>query len=248
VDRASVVQRRYVPEAELDATGRSLTASAISALRTVDDQDLRLIWARAATSLAASAEDVELLLDLVDGGWTVQGFEPDQQLRWALVTKAIAFQLDGAEDRLKVEQARDRSDRGQRALIRAEVSQPRHESKMEAWERIHGDGYGSDYLTRSAIMGFQWVHQRDILMPFRDPFYEHIADVYATRDHTYAESYLRWLIPDRWAEASELERIRTFASGLSDEQDLLQRHLVEIADDIERDIRVRAFSAPELIA
>lgn len=248
VDRASVVQRRYVPEAELDATGRSLTASAVSALRTVEDQDLRLIWARAATSLAASSDDVELLLGLVDGQWTVDGFEPDQQLRWALVTKAIAFELDGAADRLEIERTRDRSDRGQRALIRAEVSQPRHESKLAAWERIHGDGYGSDYLTRSAIMGFQWVHQRDILLPFRDPFYDHIAEVYATRDHTYSESYLRWLIPDRWAEASELERIRTFASGLSDEEDLLQRHLVEIADDIERDIRVRAFSAPELIA
>ena len=243
IDRATVVQRRYVPEADLEDTARLLAASAISALRSVEDQDLRLIWARAASSLAASREDVETLLDLVDGGWSVEGFEPDQQLRWALATKATAFELDGAEERLELERTRDRSDRGQRAMIRAAVSRPDAAAKAEAWERIHGEGYGSDYLTRAAIMGFQWVHQRDLLMPFRDPFYEHIADVYAERDHTYAESYLRWLIPDRWAENSELERIRACAEGLDDEQDLLQRHLIEIADDVERDIRVREFSA-----
>ncbi len=248
VDRASVVQRRYVAESELEATARSLTGSAIAALRSVDDPDLRLIWARAATSLAATPEDVEQLLDLVDGHWTVDGFEPDQQLRWALVTKALAFGLEGAQDRLDVERIRDRSDRGQRALIRAEASQPVLEVKRAAWDRIHAQGYGSDYLTRSAIMGFQWVHQRDILVPFREPFYEQIARIYSTRDHTYAESYLRWLIPDRWAEPNELDRIRAFAAGLSEEQDLLQRHLVEIADDVERDIRVREFSAPELIS
>jgi aminopeptidase N len=243
IDRASVVQRRYVPGAEQETTASALTGSAIAALRSVEDQDLRLIWARAAATLAARAEDIVELLDLVDGRWSVTGFEPDQQLRWTLATKAVAFGLDGAAERLDIERLRDRSDRGQRAVIRAQVSRPESDAKQTAWDRIHGSGYGSDYLTRAAIMGFQWLHQRDILVSFRDSFYEHIADVYATRDHAYAESYLRWLVPDRWAEQAELERIRTFAGGLGEEQGLLQRHLVEIADDVERDIRVREYSA-----
>ena len=40
---------------------------------------------------------------------------------------------------------------------------PTPRSKQAAWERINGQGYGSDYLTRAAIAGFQWLHQRDIL-------------------------------------------------------------------------------------
>jgi aminopeptidase N len=243
VDRASVVQRRYVPDDEREATASSLTASAIAALRSAEDQDLRLIWARAAVALAARADDVSDLLDLVDGRWSVAGFEPDQQSRWTLATKAVAFGLDGAAERLDIERLRDPSDRGQRAVIRAEVGRPDSDSKQVAWDRIHGEGYGSDYLTRAAIMGFQWVHQRDLLVSFREPFYEHITDVYANRDHAYAESYLRWLVPDRWAEPAELERIRVFADGLGEQQGLLRRHLVEIADDVARDIRVREFSA-----
>jgi len=243
IDRASTVQRRYVPEPEFEATARALTGSAIAALRSVGDQDLRLIWARAAATLAARSEDVEELLDLVDGRWSVDGFEPDQQLRWTLATKALAFGLDDAGERLDIERLRDRSDRGQRAVIRAEVSRPDSDVKQAAWDRINGEGYGSDYLTRAAIMGFQWTHQRDILESFREPFYEHIRGIYANRDHAYAESYLRWLIPDLWAERAELERMRDFADGLGEQQGLLQRHLIEIADDVDRDIRVREFAA-----
>ena len=111
-------------------------------------------------------------------------------------------------ERVEEERRRDPSDRGQRAAIRATVSQPIVELKREAWERINGEGYGSDYLTRAAIAGFQWSHQRDLLADYRSPFYDQVGQVYRTRDHAYAESYLRWLVPDLWAEPEEAERIR----------------------------------------
>lgn len=245
IDRATVAQRRYLPDASRRATGRALTEAAIAAMRTTDDPDLRLVWARASATLASDAEHVAYLLELVDGTWAVPGFEPDQQLRWALTIKAMAFDLDDAIARVELERERDPSDRGQRAAIRARVSRPDATVKQDAWARINGEGYGSDYLTRAAIAGFQWSTQRELTRRYRDAFFVSIEDVYATRDHAYAESYLRWLVPDLWAERSELERIRAFADGLIEEQDLLRRHLVEVADDIGRDIRVREFAGTE---
>ncbi len=245
VDRALVAQRRYVPEPELSDSARSLTEAALGALRSTADPDLRLIWARAAVVLATDIADIDELLGLVDGRWSVPGFEPDQQLRWTLATKAVARGLDGAHDRLAGERDRDPSDRGQRALIRAQVSEPDVTVKADAWKRINAEGYGSDFLTRTAITGFQWSHQRDILLPFREPFYAEVADVYAGRDHAFAESYLRWLVPDRWAEPSELARMRAFTAGLEVEQGLLRRHLTEVADDVARDICVRAYASGE---
>jgi hypothetical protein len=245
IDRATVAQRRYLPDASRTATGRALTEAAIGAMGTTEDPDLRLVWARASATLASDAEHVAYLLELVDGTWAVPGFEPDQQLRWALTIKAMAFDLDDAIARVELERERDPSDRGQRAAIRARVSRPDATVKQDAWARINGEGYGSDYLTRAAIAGFQWSTQRDLTRPYRDAFFANIEDVYATRDHAYAESYLRWLVPDLWAEHSELERIRAFTDGLADEQDLLRRHLVEVADDIGRDIRVREFAGAE---
>ncbi len=243
VDRAIVAQRRFVPEEHRVAAASGLTSMAVAALRSSEDADLRLVWARTAAAVATDAGAVNELLGLIDGGWSVEGFQPDQQLRWTLAIKAVAHALDGAAERIAAERARDPSDRGQRASIQAGVSEPDADVKQVAWERINGPGYGSDYLTRAAISGFVWVHQREVLLPYREPFYAAVAGVYAARDHAYAESYLRSLVPDRWAEPAELERLRTFVQRLDDEHDLLRRHLTEVADDVERDIRVRAFSA-----
>ena len=97
------------------------------------------------------------------GRYNTRQDEVDQLLRWSVAIKAAAFALPGASERIAEEQERDPSDRGQRAAIRAEVSQPDAEVKAQAWSRINGEGYGSDYRTRAAIAGFQWSHQRDLL-------------------------------------------------------------------------------------
>jgi aminopeptidase N len=246
VDRAGVAQRRYLPDTQCDEFSRRLTRSAMGALRTTADPDLKLVWARTAATFASDPDDITELIGLVDGHWSVAGLEADQQLRWTVAIKAVAHGLEGAAGRIAEERSRDPSDRGQRAAIRADVSQLDPDAKADAWARIHGEGYGSDYLTRAAIAGFQWTHQRELTLPYRDRFYEQVEQVYRERDHAFAASYLRWLVPDLWAEPSELERMRAFATGVSDEQELLQRHLIEIADDVERDIRVREFAGAEL--
>jgi aminopeptidase N len=245
LDRAEEVLRRYVPDDLAPQEASRFTETALAALRDTRGS-VRLTWARTAAAVARSADDMEPLLDLVDGSWTLDGFEPDQELRWQLAIKATAFGRSDADLRIDTESRRDPSDRGQRALIRAEVSRPDASVKAIAWERIHGSGYGSDYRTRAALAGFQWVHQRSVLAPFRRPFYDQVADVYATRDHAYAAAYARALVPDRWAEPAELARIRDFATALPEGQSLLRRQLDEIADDLARDIRVRAVaeSAP----
>jgi aminopeptidase N len=245
LDRAEEVLRRYVPEGLADVVAGDLVETAFAALHATSGS-LRLTWARAAAAFARGPAQLDPLLALADRSGSPPGFDADQELRWQLAVKAAAFGLAEADARLDEERRRDPSDRGQRALIRAEASRPEPSSKASAWDRIHGAGYGSDYRTRAALAGFQWVHQRTVLAPFRVPFYEHVAEVYATRDHAYAGAYARALVPDRWAEPSELGRIRDFTASLGEDQALLHRQLSEVADDLERDIRVRAFAVASL--
>ena len=247
-DRAMAAQRRYLPDGAHDEESGALTAMAMEAMSSTADPDLCLLWARSAAGYASDQADIVRLLDLVDGGWSPTGGEPDQQLRWILAVKAAAYGLDDDLVRVDVERTHDPSDRGQRAAIRAEVSRPSPAVKASAWARIHGEGYGSDYLTRAAITGFQWPHQREILLAYRAPFYEEVRKVYRERDHAYAQNYLHWLVPDLWAETSELERLRAFALELTPEEGLLRRHLTEVADDLARDIRVRAYAAQDPVA
>ncbi len=242
LERAALVLRRYLAEERALHESRQLVAAAVQGAHSTSPQ-LQLIWARAAIALAADAADVDLLLGLAEDGWSAEGFRVDQEMRWSLAVKAEAHGLEGAAERSARELRKDPSDRGQRAFIRAQTSRPDADVKSAAWQRINGQGYGSDYLTRAAIRGFQWVHQRTLLAPFREPFYAQLGSIFATRDHAFAGSYARGLVPDRWAEPAELERLRAFRAGLSEHEVLLRRHIDEISDDLARDIRVRSFAA-----
>jgi aminopeptidase N len=229
----------YVPEAELATETAALVATALEHVGQVEDADQRITWARAAIGAAGSEADLVPLLALLDGDRRIDGFALDQDMRWSLAVKSAAHGVSGADERLALESDRDRSDRGARALLRAGVSRPDATAKAEAWRRIHAEGYGSDYLTRAAMAGFNWRHQRDLVAPYRDAFFERVREVFARRDHAFVHSYVQQLSPTRWAEPQILERMRDFVTDLGEPEALLRRQLVEVADDLERAIRVR---------
>ena len=204
--------------------------------------DPHIMWARSAINSATTTADVARLAELVDGSGSLPVFSEDQEMRWAIATKGIAYGLPDAEERLARETERDRSDRGRRALLRAEASRPSSEAKADAWSRIHGDGYGSFHLTRAAMMGFFWPGQDDVVEEYVDRFFSSVREVFETRDHPFARSYLLAMYPAYRADPIVLERSKKLLSSLNGSLPTLSRQLAEVADDLDRQIKVRAFA------
>ncbi len=235
----------YVPEDLRGASASALIGQALDIVESHDGTDLRRTWLRAAVSAgpdAVGTHAVDWLLDLADregeGGLPV-----DQEQRWSLAITASAAGRADAAERIEREAQRDRSDRGVRARITAEVARPDAAGKAEAWARINGDGYGSFQLTRAAMRGFQWQSQQALLEPFRERFFGELRTVFATHEYAFARAWLRMLYPGLWAEASMVERARALLAELGPEEATLARHLRETIDDQERMIRVRARAA-----
>jgi aminopeptidase N len=238
--RSTAALAAYVPQDRRDTEARALLVTALDAIRNASSRDARMIWMRAAIGFATTPEHLEPLLDLVDGRAHVEDLTIDQDMRWALAMKGVAYGSEEAEERVAAERVRDPSDRGQRAMIRAAAARPTAEAKSETWERIHGDGYGSYQLTRAAMQGFQSTRQRDLLLPYREPFFEGVREVFATRDHPFARSYLLTMLPDLWAEPDVVQRSRLLLQSLDPDEQSLDRLLREKIDDLERAIRARA--------
>jgi aminopeptidase N len=238
--RSTAALAAYVPQDMRDGEARALLVTALDAIRNASSRDARMIWLRAAIGVAATPEHLEPLFDLVDGRARVEDLTIDQDMRWALAIKGVAFGSEEAEERVAAERLRDPSDRGQRAVIRAAAARPTPEAKAEAWERIHGSGYGSYQLTRAAMQGFQSMRQRELLMTYREPFFEGVREVFATRDHPFARSYLLNMLPDLWAEPDVVQRSRRLLQSLDPDEQSLDRLLREKIDDLERAIRARA--------
>jgi aminopeptidase N len=238
LDRAAITISRYLPESIRVEESQGWFEAALSNVAKTNG-DRQIIWARSAINAAASADDVQRLTDLTEGPAAVPVFSNDQEMRWAIAAKAIAYELPGAEEWLAREVGRDKSDRGRRALLRAETSRPTVEAKEAAWNRIIGEGYGSFHLTRAAMLGFFWPNQGEILEPFVDRFFDRVVEVFETRDHPFARAFLIYLYPSYLADPRVLQRSHQMLASLSGAMPTLSRQLAEVADELDRQIRVR---------
>jgi len=242
LERVAMTLMRYVPESSRLSEAHEWFELALTTLAAASDENTKVAWARSAIRAAATPDDALRLVRIVDGAETLNGFEFDQEMRWAVTVKAIAHGLaDG--DRLLAEQQRsDRSDRGRRATLQAEAARPTPESKQKTWDLINGEGYGSFHLTRAAMMGFFWAHQAELLAPYVDRFFGSVREIFETRDHPFARAYIQSLFPAYRSDRDVLDRSRRLLAELDDSLPTLKRQLTEHADELERQIRVREFA------
>jgi aminopeptidase N len=243
LERAALTISRYVPEASREAEAHLWFEAALANLAAAPAGDRQILWARSAVNVAATTADIARLAGLVDGDGQIGDFVLDQEMRWTVAVKAVAYGLPGADARLKIEAERDPSDRGHRALLRAQAARPTAEAKAEAWRRIHAEGYGSFHLTRAAMTGFFWPQQEALLEPYVGRFFEQVRDVFAKHDHPFARSYLLALYPAYRADPGVFDQSRAVLAELEGSLPTLARQLAESADDLDRQIKVRAFAA-----
>jgi aminopeptidase N len=234
---------RYVPEGRRLIEARRFVATALATLEGLPEGDLRTLWLRAAIGAAAEPADVTALAGVVDQEPGRPRVRVDREMRWAVAALAVAHDLPGARERVAAERAADPSDRGERAVLRAETGSPDASVKAAAWERIHGEGYGSFHLTQAVMLGFNHAHQAELLAPYVDRFFAALPAVAAERDHPFLRAYVAALFPAYRPEPALVERTRAMADAHGAELPSLQRLLVEAADDMERAIVCRSFAS-----
>ncbi len=232
---------RYVPEERIDVEAHRFFEVALHALEDAPEGDLQKIWTRALIGAAATRADVETLTRLADGELVFPGLVIDQEMRWTIAAKAAAWGLPSAAERLAAEASRDPSDRGVRARLRAEVATPDPAVKEAAWRKFLGEGYGSLYLTAAAMSGFNWRHQKDLLAPYVDRFFDAVPATFADRDKEFATDFFRNLAPAYLVERPVIERARQLLDRADDDV-LLRRTVLEFVDDMERALRCREFA------
>jgi aminopeptidase N len=238
--RAALV--RYVPEERRVPEARSFVATAVDVLGGLPEGDLRTLWLRAAISAAADSADAATLARIVDQEPGRARVAVDREMRWSVAALAVAHDLPGARDRVAAERAADPTDRGERSALRAETGAPDAAAKAAAWDRIHGDGYGSFQLTQAAMLGFNQAHQAELLAPYVDRFFADLPVVAAERDHPFLRAYVTALFPAYRPEAALVERTRRFAETEGAELPSLRRLLHEAADDMERAVVCRSLA------
>ncbi len=236
---------RYVPEEQKAGAAHRFFALAFDALRTATDSDMKIIWARTLIGIAITPEDILTTGQLADGTIEVPGLTIDQDMRWSIAQRYVAYGLEGAQERVDAETARDPSDRGQRAGIRCATSKPEARAKAEAWARfqIGIRGYGSLHQVSAAMGGFHWWAQRELLTPYVGRYFEALPGIFEREENEYATTYFGGLWPGYIVERPILEQAQALLASLGDTLPVLQRSLREAIDDLERAIKCREYAA-----
>ena len=241
VERATMTLWRFVPDSQRAREAQQMFDSAVTNLKAAGSVDARIVWARAAIAWAERTADIERLIDLADGKEQVRRlqFRPGNALGHRDQGGCLWRERRAGAHRRRGQ--RDQSDRGRRAQIRAEASAPTREAKDRAWQQIHGDGYGSFHLTRAAMQGVFWANNPELVEPYVDSFFDRLREVFETRNHPFARSYLLTLYPAYRADPRVVDRSRAL-NDLDGQLPTLSRQLAEVTDELERAIRVRRFA------
>jgi aminopeptidase N len=243
LNNATAAISRYVPEEWKQREAHAVVRAAHLALKAPGSPDLKIIWARALIGNAMSPEDLLLIGRMADGEEPVDGLTIDQDMRWSIAAKHVAYGLTGAAERVAAEAERDPSDRGVRAKLRCETSVPTAEAKALAWEKFNGEGYGSLHLTIAAMTGFNWADQRSLLEPYFEKFFGGLPNVFRTKDKQFATDYFRHLFPGHRIEHETLAKSEAVLAAYGEELPVLARTMKEANDDLARSIRCREYAA-----
>ncbi len=229
---------RYMPP-HLEAPARHrLVTTAAAAIDTGEDADRAVLWMRALIPAAADPDDLRLAADLVDS--PPPGMVVDQDMRWQVAIRWMAFDMPGAVDRVDGEWRRDTSDRGGRRRLSAVVSAPRPEVKAEHWAKAVA-GEGSVHSRAAGAVGFQFAHQRELLEPYAARFFTDVEKVASSQEWEELRGFFAGLYP-RWRIDPDTVD-RTSAALESTAHARLRRLLMEELDEQRRALACRELAS-----
>jgi aminopeptidase N len=198
--------------------------------------DIQLQLVKAFAGRATTPEQVDAVARVHDGEAQLPGLTVDTDLRWELLTALVAGGRAGAAE-IDAALASDATATGQRAAAAARAAIPTPEAKAAAWASMIEDDTLPNALLETTIGGFTRVHDRDLLLPYVDAYFDCLERVWTSRGNDMAQDVAQGLYPTELAAHPGVDLIaRTDAwlEGLGERLPGLRRMVAENRDGVRR--------------
>jgi aminopeptidase N len=229
----------YGDPSQIDVRARRLADKAHELMTSAQaGGDVQLAAARTLAINARSDEHLALLAGLLDGSRSVDGLVVDAELRWSLLTRLVTLGRAGDRE-IDNENDRDNTAAGRRHALRLRAARPTREAKEEAWQLAVFDEDLPNAEQSAVIAGFQQPEQRELLEPFRDRYFEVVADAWERRTSEMAQQIAVGLYPVHLVDRTTVEQTDRY---LREAQPVpaLRRLITENRDSTERALRAQA--------
>jgi aminopeptidase N len=203
--------------------------------------DAQLAFMRALAISAVSPEHLDLLTGLLAGSQSLPGLAVDTELRWALLHRLVVMGRAGDVE-IDDELRRDNTAAGKRHALRLAASRPTAAAKAEAWRLAVDDESVPNAEQAAVISGFQQPEHRELLLPYRDRYFEVVAAAWERRTSEMAQQIAIGLFPVQLVSQDTVDvtdrYLRTAAPTPA-----LRRLVEESRDGIARSLRAQAYDA-----
>ncbi|HXD29110.1 MAG TPA: aminopeptidase N, partial [Arthrobacter sp.] len=201
--------------------------------------DKQLQFVKAFALRSRTAAQLDTVAGLLSGDERLTGLQLDADLRWELLTALVAGGRAG-QGEIDAELAADDTANGRLAAQQAQAAIPTPEAKQAAWSAIVESRELSNTHQRSAITGFNRVHDRALLEPFAARYFESITGVWESRSWEIAQQIIVGLFPLAQTSEETVRATDTFLANLGTDSPALRRMLVESRDGVVRALAAQA--------
>lgn len=173
--------------------------------------DRQFQFVRAFAQLAATPDQLDIVLALLDGTAPLDGLDIDTDLGWELL---IALAAGGRATREEIEAALadDRTATGEQSAAHARAALPTPDDKAAAWASVFDASTASNLIVRATAIGFTRAADLALLEPFVTRYFDSISDIWGSRSHAIAEELVEGFFPSPLAD----ERLRAATAAWLD--------------------------------
>ncbi|MGP9537591.1 aminopeptidase N [Brachybacterium sp. AOP43-C2-M15] len=201
--------------------------------------DAQLQFVESFARLSRSEEHRHTLEGLLGGSIALPGREIDTELRWKLV---ISLAVLGGIDAAGIDEqlAADDTQSGRKHALTARAALPTEVAKAKAWRRtMEKDTLANESIT-AVVQGFRRVVDEDLLAPYRQRYFDAIAQVWQERSNEIATRLVGGYFPHSYGGQGVLDAADAWLADAEEAPFGLRRIVIEGRDTVARQERVRA--------
>jgi len=204
--------------------------------------DAQFQFVKAFAQLAATDEQLDRVLALLEERTPITGLDIDTDLGWELlISLAAGGRADDAE--IEAALADDRTATGQQSAAHAHAAINTSEAKAAAWTSVFDRAGVPNAIIRATGRGFLRAHDLALLEPFVDRFFDELLGIWNSRSHAIVEEIVDGFYPAPLAGAPLRERTSAWLDANADAPPALRRMIVEHLAGVDRALEAQAADA-----
>lgn len=241
--RLLTAYQRYLSDAQRARISGDLERLCLDGMLKSESLGLRIVYFRALRSLTTSASARGKLKEILAGKLLIPGLEIKPLDRWQIVRAILAGRDAEAEALFAAEQKRDATDDGRKQAYLVEAARADAGTKRRYFEDyVSLRSIPEDWIEGSLVSFNAW-NQAELTLPYLKPALEALPQMKRERKIFFVLSWLNAFIGGQRSEQA-LGVVREYLAKSEIDRDLRLK-VLEVMDELERTVRIRAKFAAE---